>query len=330
MTVFQNQKFRYFLLTAFLLTALLLAAVAGALDALPGSRAELNGDSPESGATVDMVSGMPAYDGGMAPPSAESKAVAASENMLPPVGSLAPAAASERLIVRTVDLALKVDRAGDAIQAIGRLAEEAGGFVVSSSLFQPDSGYGEVFGAITIRVPAEKLDAVIAAVKDSAIKVESENRYGQDVTAEYTDLDSQLRALQAAEEQLTEIMQDARRTEDVLAVYNQLAAYRRDIEIIQGQMKYYEQAAALSLVTISLREPSLPAPVETGEWSAARAFSTALQDLVDGLQVAADLAIRLGVTVIPLLLAVGIPIWLLFWIAKKIRERVRAGRSRAS
>jgi hypothetical protein len=88
----------------------------------------------------------------------------------------------------------------------------------------------------------------------------------QDVTAEYTDLNSKLVNLEAAEKQLQEIMDSANRTEDVLSVYSQLVATREQIEVIKGQMKYYEQSAALSAISVQLIANAAMQPITIGGW----------------------------------------------------------------
>jgi hypothetical protein len=86
------------------------------------------------------------------------------------------------------------------------------------------------------------------------------------VTSEYTDLESRLGNLEAAEEQLTRIMESAVKTEDVLNVYNQLVQTREQIEVIKGQMKYYEQSAAMSAVSVELIPNEAVQPLSIGGW----------------------------------------------------------------
>ena len=56
------------------------------------------------------------------------------------------------------------------------------------------------------------------------------------MTSDYTDLQSRLRNLEDAEEQLRTIMDSAFNTEDVLTVYNRLVEVREQIEVIKGQI----------------------------------------------------------------------------------------------
>ena len=47
-------------------------------------------------------------------------------------------------------------------------------------------------------------------------------------------------------------MDDARRTEDVLAVYNQLVYINEQAETIRGQLKYFSESAAFSAIALNL------------------------------------------------------------------------------
>ena len=91
-----------------------------------------------------------------------------------------------------------------------------------------------------------------AEVKNLATDIRSENVSGQDVTAEYTDLTSRRNNLERAEAQLQEIMASATKTEDVLNVFNQLTQIRGEIEVIKGQMKYYEESSNFSAINVEL------------------------------------------------------------------------------
>ncbi|GAF98979.1 unnamed protein product, partial [marine sediment metagenome] len=114
----------------------------------------------------------------------------------------------ERLVIRNANLTLVVNDPGQSTEDIGKMAREMEGFVVSSYVYQ--TTYAEdvmaVQASITIRVPVERLDEALDFIKDGSIEVRSENVSGQDVTQEYIDLQSQLRNLELAEEELREIM----------------------------------------------------------------------------------------------------------------------------
>ena len=139
-----------------------------------------------------------------------------------------------RLVIRNATLSIVVADPAAASARIAALAESLGGFVVNSYTYEAsvDAAGNKIMQAnLTIRVPAEQLDAALAQIRAMAVEVRTENISGQDVTAEYTDLQSRLRNLQAAADKLTQIMDSATKTEDVLAVFNQLTYTQEQIEV---------------------------------------------------------------------------------------------------
>jgi hypothetical protein len=144
------------------------------------------------------------------------------------------------------------------------------------------------------------------------VEVQNENRSGQDVTAEYVDLQSRLKNYESAEAQLEEIMNDANRTEDVVNVFNQLVYYREQIELVKGQMKYYEEAAALSAVSVRIIAEETVQPVVIGKWEPKGVALEAVQDLIDFLKGFVDFIIRFGIYTLPVLIIIAIPFYLAF------------------
>ena len=123
--------------------------------------------------------------------------------------------------------------------------------------------------SISIRIPAEELNQVLETIKaETTQPLLSQNIDSQDVTADYVDLSSRLTNLEAAEVQLQRIMDEAVKTEDVLAVYSRLTDIRQQIEVIKGQMKYYEESAHLSMVSVELVADEAAQPLTIGGWQA--------------------------------------------------------------
>ena len=168
-----------------------------------------------------------------------------------PVASLV---AQQRIIVRTVDLALVVSDVSAAIEDAGALAERLGGWVVSSEHSRKHAG------SVTLRVPADSLDDAIDSLRAMAVEIDHEIATSQDVTDEYVDLNSRLRNLDATEQALLSLLEKADKVEDALAVQRELTFVQEQVEVIQGRVKYLEQTAAYSLVNVYFRL----APAEMG------------------------------------------------------------------
>lgn len=230
----------------------------------------------------------------------------------------------ERIVIKNASLSIVVKEPNKTMDAIGKMAEEMGGFIVSANLYQTNLGSGvEVPRAsITIRVPAEQLDEAIGRIEtESDHPVESKTIDSQDVTSEYVDLQSRLRNLEAAEAQLAEIMDEAYETEDVLSVYNELVRVQEQIEVIKGQIKYYDESARFSSISVEIIHEGEIEPLTIGGWQPAGVARDAVQALINALQFLVNVTIWLVLLVIPVLLVIGTPPALIIYVILRWRKR---------
>jgi hypothetical protein len=260
-------------------------------------------------------------------PQVESRFAGGVTNARQP-GAGAAVAPADRLVIQNVNLALVVSDVEKKMAEISRLATEMGGYVVSSSLYKVKTPAGQEApeGNITIRVPAARLDEALSRIEEQVVEVREESRNGQDVTREYVDLQSRLRNLEAAEKQLMEIMQEAKTTEDVMNVFNQLVSIREQIEQVKGQIKYYEESAALSAISIRLIAEETVKPLEIGGWKPKGVARDALQSLIYFLQGFVNFLIRFFLYYLwVILLSVVLPLWLAYRIVRfALRRRKKS------
>ncbi len=234
---------------------------------------------------------------------------------------------TDRLVIKNAALSMAVDDPQKSMDNISRMADAMGGFVVSADMNQQTLYNGSKVPQVnmSIRVPADRLAEALATIKaETTQPIISETESSQDITAEYTDLNSRLVNLQAAEKQLQQIMDSAVKTEDVLSVYSQLVSVREQIEVIKGQMQYYEQSAALSSISIQLLANAAVQPITIAGWHPGGVAKEALQTLINALQSLANFGIRMAVLYVPLLLIIFVPIGLVVWgivaLVRKIRR----------
>jgi len=234
--------------------------------------------------------------------------------------------AIERMVIKNADLSVVVTEPLEKMDAIAAMAAEMGGFVVGSNVWQTTLSNGSKVphASITIRVLAERFDEALDTIKAGVGEVSSENVSGQDVTREYTDLRSRLRNLEAAETQLQEIMDEATDTEDVLQVYNNLVSVREQIEVIKGQMQYYEQAAALSMISVDISGDEEAQPLQIGGWKPGGVAKDAIETMVTTLQWLGDMAIWFVLCVLPIGIIVGIPLFFVIRTVRRNRKRKKA------
>ena len=99
---------------------------------------------------------------------------------------------------------------------------------------------------MTLRVPVERLEEALSAIRKLAGRVEREQQRVEDVTDRFVDLEARLRTLRATEAELQALLaesrQKARKVEEIMAVY-------RELTEIRSQIEYNKALAALQQAT---------------------------------------------------------------------------------
>lgn len=238
----------------------------------------------------------------------------------------------DRLVIKNADLAIVVKDPAARMKQISDLAVEMGGFVVSSNLYRSTYGPNSLEvpeATVVIRVPSERMDEALERIKEGAVEIDHENVSGQDVTSQYVDLQSQLKAKQAAEQKLLEILDQATRAEDVLAIYLQVQQVQSEIEVLKGQIKYYEESAALSSISTRLIAEESAQPITIGPWTPGGAAKQAIEDLIRFVQNFVDFLIYFVLSILPSLILIAIPLYLVYLGGRAIYRRVNKSNAKA-
>ena len=176
-------------------------------------------------------------------------------------------ATQRRIIIRTVNMSIVVDEIQSAIDDIARIADEAGGWMVSSDRSLKHAG------SVSVRVPATGLDSVVEMLRQLATDVESETSTSQDVTDEYYDLQSRLKNQRATEEALIKLLEKAEHVQYALEVQRELTNVQENIERMLGRIKLLEQTSAYSLITVHLSLAPVSMTVDAGPDQSVAAYN---------------------------------------------------------
>ncbi len=207
----------------------------------------------------------------------------------PNAGGFAPEAINtERKIIKTGHITLEVEAIAEAIDKVAEVADELGGYVVSS---HKSEGEKRTSGYITIRVPADIFDEAFNRLRQLAVSVPDESTEAKDVTEEYIDLQARLHNLEATETQYLALLEKAETVEEMLKVQQALSNVRGQIEQIEGRIKYLERTSDMSLIEVGLKETKPLAEY----WNASNAFRGAVHGLTTFGRVLATVLMWLGV-----------------------------------
>ena len=304
------------------LLALALLAVGCGGDMATGSVA-VEQMEPEEAARDDFyaegdfaMAGAPAPALATMAPVAESAIVDSAANT-----AAQPPADQQRLIIRNADMTIVATDTEAALAQIAQMAENGGGWVVSSNVYQ--SSETTKSGYVQIRVPSEGFQSVLDAIAGLAVRVESLSTSGQDVTEEYVDLSSQLANLEATAARVRAFLDDTTRVEDALAVNAELSRLEGEIAVIKGRMQFLEQSSAFSSITVNVTPDELAQPIQVAGWQPSGVAKQAIETLVSALQALANLLIWFVIVALPILLLILIPFALIIWIIRRLRRRER-------
>ena len=157
---------------------------------------------------------------------------------------------------------MQVENVGGSFEEVSRVATSVGGFVASSSFSYHDE---DQIASVTIRVPAESYQSVLASLRNLGVKIDAENSNAHDVTEEYTDLQSRLRTLEATETQLLTLLARAETITDILTVQDRLNITRGEIEQVKGRIQLLDDLTSLATITVHLRPVAAAGSSEPGE-----------------------------------------------------------------
>ncbi|MBP8864589.1 MAG: DUF4349 domain-containing protein [Anaerolineae bacterium] len=239
-----------------------------------------------------------AVDKGIMPSTAPGSGASFSEvNQDAAAGDITP------MIVYNGSLELVVSDALQAQEDVQRVIEGVNGYVVSSESYRYEQGLITV--NMRVRVPAEKFHEVMAQLRKLALEVNHDSTSSEDVTQEYVDLESKLRALEAKAARLEELMKEAEDTEAVLAVYRELSATQQEIEQVKGRMQYLERSSAMATISVTLTPDELSRPVEVAGWRPQGTAKRAVEALLNTLKFLGNALIWIVIYIVPVLAVVG-------------------------
>ncbi|MFD3696456.1 DUF4349 domain-containing protein [Streptomyces sp. NPDC058646] len=168
-----------------------------------------------------------------------------------------PPAAVRPHVIRTATLGIETADVQQALAAARAAAAGAGGYVGNESTKR--GGDGRMTSTVTLRVPGERYDSVLAAMEGSG-KLLHRKVEAQDVTERVADIGSRVASQQASVARVREMMGKASALGDVVMLEGELSKRQSDLESLQAQQNALKDQTSLGTITLEVSEPA-PAPV---------------------------------------------------------------------
>jgi Domain of unknown function (DUF4349) len=190
----------------------------------------------------------------------------------------------------TVNLSVPQGKLESTMAELADLLTTDGGFVASSDTNVATNGEAP-YGDITLRVPVANFDDLVNRVQKVGTAT-SVTTSGQDVTAQYVDLQARIQSLADARSQFEQIMSRAQSIADLLSVEQQISDLQTQIEQLQGQLQVMTDQTTYSTLTVHVTEQSknqaaIAPPRKSGlskAWARAqRSFTHGFEALIGAL-----------------------------------------------
>jgi anti-sigma factor RsiW len=177
----------------------------------------------------------------------------------------------------------------------------------------------------SMRVPADQLDATLTEMKRLG-RLQSESQSGEEVTAEYVDLQARLTNARNTEKRLTELLQTRTgKLSDVLAAEQEISRVRGDIESMEGELKILARRVSYAKLDVSVSEDYKAPAVVTPSLSWQSLRNTAAASYLD-LENSVVGALLFMIYWVPNIVVWGAILGLGAWIVWRIVRRYRGAK----
>lgn len=158
-----------------------------------------------------------------------------------------PIQTTSQKIIKTGNLRFETQELEKTHQKILAAVQKVNGYVQYDNT---GKNYESQFRNMTIRVPSQSFDTVIAAISDGVAYFEDKTISQRDVTEEFVDLNARLKAKRTLEERYLELLSKAKNVTEILEIERELSKIREEIEAREGRLKYLQSQVSESTITI--------------------------------------------------------------------------------
>jgi len=225
-----------------------------------------------------------------------------------------------RKFIITMDLDAEAEDLNGALAAINEKLTALDGYMESQNIYNGSAYSGRRYrhANLTLRVPAERLDEFTAAV-DAISNVVSSSRDTDDVTLQYVDTESRVKALQTERDRLLELMEQAETMSDLLEIESRLTDVRGELEQYASRLKVLDNQIDYATVNLSLSEVTEYTPV--AEKTRLEKIRDGFVDSVKGVWTLILDCVSFVLMNIPYILVFGLILWGIIALVKRNRKK---------
>lgn len=224
----------------------------------------------------------------------------------------------QQKLIYNANLVMEVKQYEVAKQRVNDIIHLAGGYALQ---FQDQFTDYERGGHFVFKVPSKGFQSVLDQL-NQVENIRFERSYSaEDVTEEYVDLTSRLKARRVNEARLLAYMEKATSTSDLLSLSQQLASEQEVIEQIVGRMRYIDNHVAMSTIDLRLYETIKTSPSSRLSATFGERISSTLSESLHSLKYIMEMLAILFVALAPYLLVIALFAVPIVWLMRKYRKK---------
>lgn len=228
----------------------------------------------------------------------------------------------ERKLIRNMNLSVETTSFDTLLQSIQTKVGELQGYIeqsdISGNSITNQGRPSKKYANLVLRIPAQNLNSFISQVESEGnvtYKSESIN----DVTLEYSDVESRLKTLRMEQERLWELLAQADSTESIILLEERLTEVSSEIESSESRLRHMDNSVTYSTVYLDITEVDIESPTqpETAWQQIQRGFTRNLISLMDNLTI---FFIHL-LSSLPVLIFLALLVLIVVVIIRRIRKK---------
>lgn len=169
---------------------------------------------------------------------------------------------TDRKLIRTISMEAETEDMTTLTDALVQRISALGGYVEAKEQYNGSryGGYIRRNLMMTVRIPASQADVFVEQVSQQANIVSSSENV-DDVTLQYVDTESKVKALETEQERLLELLEQAETLEDILKIEDRLTQVRYELERYASQLRTLDNQVTYATIRLSITEVKEYTPV---------------------------------------------------------------------
>ena len=203
------------------------------------------------------------YESTMDMPMATEAASMASGALAGAMDSVTQEASIDQKLIKRVSMDAETEDLEALLPQLMADIAALNGYVESQEIYNgsAQASYRYRSAQLTIRVPAENLDGLVAQVK-GASNVVCYNESVEDVTLAYVDMETRILVLETERDRLLELMEQAETMSDLLEIEARLTDVRSTLESINSQLKVLQNQVNYATIELYINQVKAYTEVE--------------------------------------------------------------------